>query len=97
MSNPTRGPERFRVADHGTFLATRESGRRARLVVERRLATLPAEVGVALDFGDVEAIAGPFADELVANLVLAYAQRISVQGANDDVREVIDRAIERRR
>jgi hypothetical protein len=88
-------PELFRLAGHGRFLATREAGRRARELMERRLAILPNAVGLALDFDGVEAITGAFADE-AASVVLAHGRRVSVQGANKDVQEAIDRAVRRR-
>lgn len=88
--------ERYRVAQHGTFFATRESGRRVRAEVERQLDMLPGGPGVVLDFAGVEAITGGFADELVANLVVVHGRRITWTGTNKDVRETVERAIERR-
>lgn len=86
----------YHVGMHGAFYATRATGADIRLAVEAALAKLPAEWGIVLDFGGVEAMTGGFADELVAVLTVRHGERITVTGANPDVAETIALAIARR-
>jgi uncharacterized protein (DUF1330 family) len=84
----------YRVVQHGgTFFATRHQGRKIREAVETQLAAQPE---VVLNFEDVEAITATFADELVANLVVAHPGRITCVGANEDVAATVQRALVRR-
>lgn len=81
----------FRIADHGTFLATRHlaEGIRAWIEPRRRERTV-------LDFTGVEAITVAFADELVAKLRADNGDRVRWEGANPEVAETIQLAITRR-
>ncbi len=51
---------------------------------------------LVIDFTDVEACTGGFADELVAAMVVEHADRVVVVGANTEVTETVRVALQRR-
>lgn len=86
----------FSVAEHGKWLGTRRLAATIRDLVEAQLTRLDDGEQLALDFTDVEAVTGAFADELVAELCARHGRRITTAGANEEVAETIGLAMSRR-
>ena len=83
------------VRQFGQFLATRRRAGEIRTMVEQILIDEPGDL-VVLDFTDVEAITGGFADELVAHLRQNHGDRVRAANANTFVAETIATAVTRR-
>lgn len=88
-------PIAYPIAIHGTWFATRQRAAEIRAIVEHAL-TQRADRTVILDFTDVEAITGGFADELVAKLLAEHGDRVTVTAANEDIAAVIQLVLSRR-
>ncbi len=86
----------FAVAQYGRFLATRHAAGNARDHVERLLDGEPATTRIVLDFTDVEAVAGAFADELAGELYTRYGARLKLVGGNAEVSDSVCTAVLRR-
>ncbi len=75
------------------FLATRTLAEKLR---EQIVAEAGDHDAVMLDFSDVQAVTGAFADELVAKLVEQHQGTVSFGGCNPWVNDTIREAIRRR-
>lgn len=84
-----------RLADHGKTLATRPLAAKLRDGVH-----LPSDEVIELDFEDVLAVSYSFADEFLGRLAASTLEsggpKVSVLNASDEVRSVLERALEHR-
>ena len=80
-----------RMADYGQFFATRALAKR---IISEQIEALPASEAVVLDWTGVEAVTGAFASELVAWFLRA-GRRVESRGANDEVGEAWETAVQR--
>lgn len=92
-------PDRLtcRVAEFGSYFATRDRGRTVRHAAIGMLAEREDVDTLVLDFAGVEAITNGCADEMVAGLITRQDDRhIFVRGANREVWDAIITALTRR-
>ena len=95
--------KRYQIGAWSAFLATRERGRQVREDVEEHLEKVPPGRPLILDFSGVKGITASFGDELLAKLVVSRGPGdqascgIVVEGACDEVREILERALARRK